>query len=107
MTKTNRIQVALAVSILLAGAAGYAQSSGEALYKAKCQMCHGAKGMAESAAGRAMKVKPVTNPEVKNMSEADMILAMNKGMGKMQSYKDSLSVAQIKEVVTYFRGFLK
>ena len=43
---------------------------GEATYKAKCQMCHGATGMADAGAGKAMKVKPATDPDVKKMSEA-------------------------------------
>lgn len=78
-----------------------------ATYKAKCQMCHGAKGMADTAAGKSMKVKPVSDPEVKKMSEAQMIAATKNGMGKMQAYKDSLSEKQIKDLVTYFREFLK
>ena len=40
------------VAVMLTGSMSFAQSSGEALYKAKCQMCHGEKGMADSAAGK-------------------------------------------------------
>ena len=54
-----------------------------------------------------MKVMPVTDPAVKNMSEAKMVEAVQNGMGKMQPYKDKLSDAQIKDVVAYFRTFLK
>lgn len=97
--------VAVAAVILMA-AAGYAQS-GEATYKAKCQMCHGAAGMADSGAGKAMKVKPVSDPDVRKMPEAQMIAAVQNGMGKMQPYKGKLSDAQIKDAVTYFRTFLK
>ncbi len=81
--------------------------SGAEIYKAKCQMCHGAAGMADSAAGKTMKVKPVTDPSVKSMPEAQMIDAVRKGMGKMQPYKDKLTDAQIKDSVTYFRTFIK
>ena len=91
----------------LAGSVSFAQSSAEALYKSKCQMCHGEKGMADSGAGKAMKVKPATDPEVKKMNEAQMIDAVRNGMGKMKAYKDSLSDAQIKEAVGYFRTFVK
>jgi cytochrome c6 len=93
--------------VLLAGSVSFAQSSAEALYKSKCQMCHGEKGLADSGAGKAMKVKPITDPDVKKMSEAQMVDAVKNGMGKMQPYKDKLSDAQIKEVVTYFRSFGK
>ncbi len=81
--------------------------SGVEIYKTKCQMCHGAKGMAESGAGKAMKVKPVTDPEVKKMPEAQMIDAVRKGMGKMQPYKDKLTDAEIKDSVAYFRTLIK
>ncbi len=106
MKKTIRFQVALAAVIFLAGAVGFAQS-GEATYKAKCQMCHGAKGLADTPAGKAMKVKPATDPSVKKLTEAQMIEATDKGMGKMQPYKGKLTDAQIKEVVDYFRTFSK
>jgi mono/diheme cytochrome c family protein len=106
MSKTIRFQVALAATIFLAGAVGFAQS-GEATYKAKCQMCHGVKGMADSPAGKAMKVKPITDPEVKKFTEAQMIEAVRNGMGKMQPYKGKLTDAQIKEAVEHFRTFSK
>ncbi|MFP5235012.1 MAG: c-type cytochrome [Acidobacteriota bacterium] len=85
----------------------FAQSGGAAIYKAKCQMCHGASGMADSPAGKAMKVKPITDPEVKKLNEAQMIAATKNGMGKMKAFKDSLSDAQIKDAVGHFRTFLK
>ena len=43
MTNKTRFNVAAAAALLLAGVVGFAQSSGEATYNAKCQMCHGAK----------------------------------------------------------------
>jgi len=95
------------VAVVLAGSVGFAQSSSEALYKAKCQMCHGEKGMADSGAGKSMKVKPATDPDVKKMSEAQMIEAVKNGMGKMQPYQGKLTDAQIKDVVGYFRTFVK
>ncbi|MGA8041756.1 MAG: cytochrome c [Terracidiphilus sp.] len=107
MTKINRSLMALVVVASLAAGTGFAQSSGEALYKAKCQMCHGAKGMADTSAAKAMKVKPVTDPEVKGFTEAKMIEAVENGMGKMQPYKGKLTDAQVKDVVAYFRTFLK
>lgn len=106
MRKLFRNTVAAMAVILLAGSVSFAQS-GEATYKAKCQMCHGEKGLADSGPGKAMKVKPATDPEVKKQSEAQMIDAVRNGMGKMQAYKDKLTDAQIKDAVGYFRTFVK
>ena len=106
MRKSIRSHFALAAILSMAGVASFAQS-GEATYKAKCQMCHGATGMADSGAGKAMKVKPVTDPDVTKMSEADMIKATENGMGKMTAFKGKLSDAEIKDAVSYFRTFIK
>ncbi len=84
-----------------------AQDAGQAIYKSKCQMCHGASGMADSPAGKAMKVKPVSDPEVKKLTEDEMVTATKNGMGKMQPYKDKLTEAEITGAVKYFRTFLK
>jgi mono/diheme cytochrome c family protein len=100
----------LAITVLMAASmmpAAIAQSAGADIYKSKCQMCHGASGMADSPAGKAMKVKPITDPEVKKSTEAQMIAATKNGMGKMQAFKDKLSDAQIKDAVEHFRTFLK
>jgi hypothetical protein len=54
-----------------------------------------------------MKLKPATDPDVKKMSEADMVKAVEDGMGKMQAFKGKLTDAQIKGAVEYFRTFVK
>lgn len=103
-------QLRWAGAVLLAAATiapAFGQDSGADVYKAKCQMCHGAAGLADSGAGKAMKVKPATDPDVKKMTEAEMIKAVTDGMGKMQPFKGKLTDAQIKESVAYFRTFAK
>lgn len=105
MKRTTRVMglVLLAASAV----APVLAQAGADTYKAKCAMCHGAAGMAYSGAGKAMKVKPATDPDVKKMSEAEMIAAVTNGMGKMQAFKGKLTEDQIKDSVTYFRTFAK
>jgi mono/diheme cytochrome c family protein len=107
MIKTIRFQIALTALTLFAGAVIFAQSSGQATYKAKCQNCHGATGMADTPVGKALKVKPVTDPSVKKFTEAQMVDATKNGMGKMQPFAGKLTDAQIKDSVDYFRTFVK
>jgi mono/diheme cytochrome c family protein len=107
MMKMIRSKVALAAVITLASSVGFAQSGGEATYKAKCLGCHGAAGLADSSVGKALKVKPVTDPAVAKMPESDMNAAVKNGMGKMQAYKDKLTDPEIKDAVSYFRTFIK
>ena len=104
MTKTIRSLVVLAAAISLAGAVGFAQSSGEATYKAKCLMCHGAAGAADTPTAKMLKVKPLADPDMKKLTADAMIASVKNGKGKMPSYKDKLTDAQIKDVVTYYRG---
>jgi mono/diheme cytochrome c family protein len=89
------------------GVSCFAQSAGEATYKAKCQGCHGATGMADSSVGILLKVKPVTDLAVKKMSESEMVIATRDGTGKMQAFKGKLTDAEIKASVAYFRTFVK
>jgi mono/diheme cytochrome c family protein len=107
MGKTIRFQLTLAAFVFLASSAGFAQSAGEATYKARCLACHGPAGLANSGVGRLLKVKPVTDPDVRNLTEAEMIDAVLNGKGKMQAYKNSLTDAQVREAVSYLRTFIK
>jgi mono/diheme cytochrome c family protein len=107
MSGLIRSLVALAAVFFLAGAVGFAQSSGEATYKAKCQSCHGAEGMPNPGIAKAMGVKPASDPSVKSLSEAQMIADTTNGKGKMPAYKNKLTDAQIKDSVDYFRTFAK
>jgi cytochrome c6 len=107
MRKAIRFQVALAAVVLLAGAVGFAQSGGEATYKAKCQSCHGAAGIPSAGMAKAMGVKPVTDPAVKSSTEAKMIEVTKNGEGKMPAFKGKLTDAQIKDSVDYFRTLIK
>jgi mono/diheme cytochrome c family protein len=97
----------LAVFAVVICAACFAQSPGDEVYKQKCQTCHGADGLANSGAGKVMRVKPVSDPEVRKLTEAVMIELVRNGAGKMQPYKSDLTAAQIKASVDYFRAFIK
>jgi cytochrome c6 len=107
MSKSIRMQSALAAVILLSGAAGFAQTSGEATYKAKCQSCHGAQGVPNPGIAKMMGVKPATDPSVKSLSEAEMITDTTNGKAKMPAFKGKLTDAEIKASVDYFRAFAK
>jgi len=101
MTMMTRILLAMAVMVSLAGAVSFAQSSGEATYKAKCAMCHGATGT-PSAGMAKMGVKPVTDPSIQTLTVAQMIAGI-KASPKMKSVA-SLPDAQIKEAVIYYKS---
>lgn len=106
MSKTVRTHAVLALAFSLAGALSFAQS-GAAIYKAKCQSCHGPAGIPNPGIAKMMGVKSVSDPAVKKMTEAEMIKATENGMGKMQPFKGKISDAEIKDSVAYFRSLMK
>ncbi|HEV2325495.1 MAG TPA: cytochrome c [Terracidiphilus sp.] len=106
MSKSIRFLFALALAFSLAGSFSFAQS-GEAVYKAKCQSCHGAAGVPNPGIAKMMGVKPITAAAVKSTSEAKMIEDTKNGVGKMQPFKGKISDAEIKASVQYFRSLAK
>jgi mono/diheme cytochrome c family protein len=103
MTKAIRFLLVSAMGVCLAGAVCSAQSGGEATYKAKCAMCHGADGTPKPAMATAMGIKPATDPSIKALSVAEMTATVKNGKGKMHPVA-GLSDAQIADVVSYFRS---
>jgi cytochrome c6 len=102
MTKRIRSLLVLALGVCLAGVTSFAQSGGEATYKAKCQSCHGATGTPSAGMAKMMGVKPASDPDVKKLTVDQMIAVVKTGKNKMKPIA-GLSDAQIKDVVTYFR----
>jgi len=102
MTKTIRSFLVLAIAVSLAGAAGFAQSAGEATYKAKCAMCHGPSGTPSAGMAKSMGIKAASDPSIQSLTVAQMIAAVKNGKGKMKPIA-GLSDQQIKEVVAFYR----
>jgi mono/diheme cytochrome c family protein len=102
MKMTIQSQVALAAVLLTAGAVCFAQSAGEATYKAKCATCHGAAGTPSAGMAKAMNIKAASAPEMKALSPAQMTAAVKAGKGKMKPIA-GLNDTQVKDVVAYFR----
>jgi cytochrome c6 len=93
----------LVVTLVLAtGLPAMAQDS-EALYKSKCQVCHGADGKG-TAAGQKMGVRDFHSPEVAKQTDAQMIELTKKGKGKMPAFDGKLTDDQIKGLIKYIRS---
>ena len=84
-----------------------ADNNAEAMFKAKCAVCHGPDGKGETATGKAMKVRSFADPEVVKRSDAELGDAIAKGKGKMPAYEKSLNAEQIKDLVAHIRTLAK
>jgi len=84
-----------------------AQQPGEATYKAKCAMCHGADGTANTPVGKSMKLRSLKSDEDMKASDDTLFKQTKEGVGKMQGYAGKLTDAQIRDVVSYIRTLQK
>ena len=103
MTKTFPVQLAskavIAVAMLTFNAVGFAES-GQDIYKAHCQSCHGPNGIPSPGMVKMMGVKPAS--EYTGSAE-EMFKAVRDGKGKMKPFAGKLTDDQIKQVVAFFR----
>jgi mono/diheme cytochrome c family protein len=102
MTKMIRSLLVLVSVVSLAGTVSFAQS-GEATYKAKCQMCHGATGTPSAGMGKAMGIKAASDPDIQKLTVAQISAVVKDGKGKMKPIA-GLTDEQIKEVSAFYKG---
>jgi mono/diheme cytochrome c family protein len=93
----------MALGMLLAAAIPAAADDAAALYKSKCQVCHGADGKG-TGAGQKMGARDFHSPEVAKQSDADMVKITKEGKGKMPKFEGKLTDDQIKGLITYIRS---
>jgi cytochrome c6 len=91
------------LGLLLAAALPAAAQDAEALYKSKCQVCHGADGKG-SAVGQKMGARDFHSPEVAKESDADLIKVTKEGKNKMPKFEGKLTDDQIKGLIKFIRG---
>jgi cytochrome c6 len=103
---TMIVWVVFLTTISLLSGPAFADTPGEATYKAKCAMCHGPDGKGETPTGKAMKVKDLASEDIQKQSDVDLTDTITKGKGKMPAYK-TLTADQVKDLVGYIRGFGK
>jgi cytochrome c6 len=95
--------IAIAAIVVLGMSAPAVAEDAAALYKAKCQVCHGADGK-PSTAGEKLGAKDFHAPDVVKMSDADLIKITKEGKGKMPAYNGKLTDDQITELIKHVRS---
>ncbi len=99
--------IAICLVVLFGSVTSLAQATGADTYKAKCQMCHGADGLGNTPAGKAMKAHPFNSPDVVKESDADLATIIKGGKNKMPAFSGKLTDAQITDVVAYIHTLQK
>ncbi|HEV3037391.1 MAG TPA: cytochrome c [Candidatus Angelobacter sp.] len=104
MKSVHSAGVILMAFTLAVSASAFAQDDAAALYKSKCQVCHGADGKGDTTAGKKIGVKDFHSPEVAKMSDAELFEVTKKGKEKMPAYDKKLTDDQIKALVKFLRS---
>jgi mono/diheme cytochrome c family protein len=79
-------------------------SPGEAIFKAKCALCHGSDGRGKTTLGEELKARNLTTPEVQKQKDAALKQVISNGQGNMPPFEEQLSPAQIDQVLSYVRS---
>lgn len=106
MRRAEAAAFVLAFSLVVSSNA-MGQNSGADVYKAKCQMCHGADLKGNTPGGKMTHALPLDTPEVMKKTDADLTATTKNGENKMPAFAAKLSDAQIKEVIAYIRTLQK
>ena len=99
----------LTTSVILAiitASSGAAFGAGAAvLWAQHCASCHGKDGSGNTTMGKKLGLKDYTKNQA--FSDAEAANVIKNGKGKMKSYKNKLSDADVKALVAYVRSLKK
>jgi cytochrome c6 len=105
---TSLIVMCVVVGALSARAADAKES-----WDKNCQKCHGADGKGETTMGKKLKVKDYTDAKVQaSMKDEEMFKTIKEGKKDgdktlMKAFAETVSDAEIKDLVAYVRKFKK
>ena len=85
----------------------FGQDSGGDVFKAKCQVCHGADGLGGTQIGKSLGIVSFKDPAVVKLSNSAMAAVIKSGKNKMPSFDGKLTDAQISAVVSHIRTLQK
>ncbi|HUK26139.1 MAG TPA: c-type cytochrome [Terriglobales bacterium] len=108
--KAVRMRILLSVaSGLLLTVPGFAAekakaSPGEAIFKAKCVLCHGTDGQGKTTLGLQLKARDLNSSDVQSQKDAELKQVILHGQGNMPPFEEQLSAAQVDQVLAYVRS---
>jgi cytochrome c6 len=107
--KRTTYTIAIVLALTFASRASVAQTPAADIFKAKCEMCHGADGQSNTPVGKALGALPYTSPEVMKLSDSQIIEAIKNGKNnnKMPAFGSQLTDDQIKSLLAYIHALQK
>ena len=90
-----------------AAAQGGNADAGQKLFETNCAKCHGPDGSGNTSIGKAVGAKDLRGAEAKKMTDAELNTQISQGKGNMPPFGDSLSKANVVDLVAYVRALGK
>jgi len=75
------------------------------IYTVNCAHCHGVDGRGNTVLGRALKLRDLRSPEVRKLSEDELLAIVSKGAdrGRMPGFEKKLGTETVHELASYVR----
>jgi mono/diheme cytochrome c family protein len=93
--------------IVMVAVPAWGQSAGEALYKSKCQACHGPDGSGDTVMGKKLGAKDLRSAEIQKQTDSQMSEIITKGKEKMKGFEGRLTADEVKTLVAQVRALKK
>lgn len=112
MTKSAILTI-LAIATSLTPIQAAEAKDAKANFTSLCKGCHGEDLKGQTLVGKKMQIRDFSDPKVQStITDAQMSKAIKEGLKKgdtvlMKPYNEKLSDSEIKDLVVYFRSFVK
>lgn len=74
------------------------------IYKANCDLCHGADGSGDTGPGKAFHAKDLRSDEVQKQSDDVLREVITKGKGKMPAFGAKIRPDDVTKLIAYIRS---
>jgi cytochrome c6 len=108
ISNVNRgVLLAVCALIVMVAVPASGQSAGDALYKSKCQACHGPDGSGDTVMGKKLGAKDLRSAEIQKQSDSQITEIITKGKEKMKGFEGRLTPDEVKTLVAHVRSLKK
>jgi cytochrome c6 len=80
--------------------------AGAAIFKSKCQTCHGADG-AGTAVGKSLNAADLRSAQVQSKPDTELLGVISDGKGNMPGFKGNITDDEIHAVLAHVRTLAK
>ncbi len=107
MSSARKVLLLAFLATVAVSCSTWAQDVGN-IYAVNCANCHGADGRGNTALGRAMKLRDLRSPEVRRLSEGELLVIVSKGAdrGRMPGFEKKLGLEAMHKLAAYVRDIV-